>query len=118
VFTSLKAQRVDAVLAVGDPVIYRERVRIAKAELERGLAVVGGLRYVEAGTLIGLGADLNAALRSGAEYVDKILRGATAADMPIEQSTKFRLIVNLKTARALGIAIHQSLLLRADDVIQ
>ena len=117
-FASLKAQRVDAVLAVGDPVIYRERVRIAKAGLERGMAVVGGLPYVEAGTLIGFGADLNAALRSGAEYVDKILRGAKAADMPIEQPTKFRLIVNLKTARALGIAIPQSLLLRADDVIQ
>ncbi len=117
-FASMKAQRVDAVLAVGDPVTYRARVRIAKAGLERGVPVVGGLPYVEAGALIGFGADLNAALRSGAEYVDKILRGAKAADMPIEQPTKFRLIVNLKTARALGITIPQSLLLRADDVIQ
>jgi putative ABC transport system substrate-binding protein len=115
---SLKAQRVDAVLAVGDPVLYRERVRLAKAGLDRGMAVVGGLPYVEAGALICFGADLNAALRSGAEYVDKILRGAKAADMPIEQPTKFRLILNLKTARALGITIPQSLLLRADEVIQ
>jgi ABC-type uncharacterized transport system substrate-binding protein len=117
-FASLKAQRVDAVLAVGDPVLYRARVRLAKAGLVRGMAVVGGVPYVEAGALICFGADLNAALRSGAEYVDKILRGAKAADMPIEQPTKFRLIVNLKTARALGITIPQSLLLRADDVIQ
>ena len=115
---SLKAQRVDAVLAVGDPVLYRARVRLAKAGLDRGMAVVGGVPYVEAGALICFGADLNAAMRSGAEYVDKILRGAKAADMPIEQPTKFRLIVNLRTARALGITIPQSLLLRADDVIQ
>ncbi len=117
-FTALKAQRVEAVLAVGDPVIYRERLRIAKAAVERGIAVVSGPALVDAGTLIGFGADLNAALRSAAEYVDKILRGAKAADMPIEQPTKFRLTINLKTARALGITIPQSLLLRADDVIQ
>ena len=117
-FASLKAQRVEAVLAVGDPVIYRERVRIAKAGLERGMAVVGGLAYVDAGTLIGFGSNLNAALTRGAEYVDKILRGAKAAEMPIEQPTKFELTVNLKTARALGITIPQSLLLRADEVIQ
>ena len=117
-FASLKAKRVDAVLAVGDPVVYRERLRIAKAGLERGIVVVGGPAYVDAGTLIGFGADLNAALRSAAEYVDKILRGAKVSDMPIEQPTKFRLTINLKTAKALGITIPQALLLRADDVIQ
>ena len=82
------------------------------------MAVVGGLPNVEVGTLIGFGADLNAAMRSGAEYVDKILRGAKASDLPIEQPTKYRLIVNLKTAKALGLTIPQSLLLRADEVIQ
>jgi len=117
-FTSLKARGVDAVLAVGDPVVYRERVRIAKAGLERGLAVVGGLWGAEVGFLIGFGPDLNAALRSGAGYVDRMLRGAKAAEMPIEQPTKFELMINLKTAKALGLTIPQSLLLRADDVIQ
>ena len=105
-------------MAVGDPVVYRERGRIAKAGLERGLAVVGGLWGAEVGFLIGFGPDLNAALRSGAGYVDRMLRGAKAAEMPIEQPTKFELRINLKTAKALGLAIPQSLLLRADDVIQ
>jgi putative ABC transport system substrate-binding protein len=117
-FAALKARRVDAVLAVGDPVVYRERVRIAELALERRLPVVGGLPGVEAGNLMGFGPDLNAALRSGAEYVDKILRGAKAAEMPIEQPTKFGLVINLKTAKALGITIPQALLLRADEVIQ
>jgi putative ABC transport system substrate-binding protein len=117
-FTSLKARGVDAVLAVGDPIVYRERVRISRAGLERGLAVVGGLWGVEVGFLIGFGPDLNAALRSGAGYVDRVLRGAKAAEMPIEQPTKFELMINLKTAKALGLMIPQSLLLRADDVIQ
>ncbi len=67
---------------------------------------------------MGFGPDLNAALRSGAEYVDKILRGAKAAEMPVAQPTKFELMINLKTAKALGITIPQSLLLRADEVIQ
>ena len=117
-FVMLKAQRVDAVLALGDPVVYRERVRIAGLALERRLPVVGGLAGVQVGYLMGFGPDLNGALRSGAEYVDKILRGAKAADMPIEQPTKFELVINLKTAKALGITIPQPLLLRADEVIQ
>ena len=117
-FASLKAQRMDAVLAVGDPVVYRERVRIGKAGLDRGLAVVGGLWGVEVGYLMGFGFDLNAALARGAEYVDKILRGAKAAEMPIEQPTKFELVINLKTAKALGLIIPPSVLLRADRVIE
>jgi putative ABC transport system substrate-binding protein len=76
------------------------------------------LQGVEVGYLMGFGPDLNGALRSGAEYVDKILRGAKAADMPIEQPTKFKLVINLKTAKALGLTIPPPLLLRADQVIQ
>jgi putative ABC transport system substrate-binding protein len=117
-FATLKARRVEAVLALGDPVVYRERARIAETALQVKLPIVGGLPSAEVGTLIGFGPDLNAALRSGAEYVDKILRGAKPADLPIDQPTKFSLIVNVKTAKALGMTIPQSLLLRADQVIR
>ena len=82
------------------------------------MAVVGGIPYVEAGTQIGFGAGLDGAMLSGAQYVDKILRGAKAADLPIEQPTNYRLNVNLKTAKALGIAFPQSLLARADELIR
>jgi putative ABC transport system substrate-binding protein len=117
-FATLKARRVDAVLAIGDPIVYRERVRIAELALERRLPVVGGLPGVEVGNLMGFGPGLNAALARGAEYVDKILKGAKPGDLPIEQPTKFEFVINLKTAKALGITIPQSLLLRADEVIQ
>lgn len=114
----LKGKGVDAVLAVGDPVVYRQRNRIAKAGLDQGLPVVGGLPGVEVGFLMGFGPDLDAALRSGAQYVDRVFRGGKPEEMPIEQPTKFALVINLRTAKALGLTIPQSLLLRADEVIQ
>jgi len=117
-FVSLKSLRVDAMLVLGDPITYRERSRIAALALERRLPVGGSLSGVYVGYLMGFGPDLNAALAAGAEYVDKILRGAKPANMPIEQPDKFDLVVNLKTARALGIAIPQGVLLRANEVIQ
>jgi putative ABC transport system substrate-binding protein len=117
-FAALKARGVDVVLAVGDPVLYRERGRIARAGLARGLAVVGGNSGVEVGFLMGFGPDLDATVKRGAEYVDAIFRGGKVAEMPIEQPTKFELKINLKTAKALGITIPKPLLLRADEVIQ
>ena len=117
-FATLKARRVDAVLAVGDPVLYDSRVKIAEAALKRSLPLAGGLPLVEAGGLLGFGPDLNTALRRAAEYVDKILRGSAPGVMPIDQPTKFGLTINLKTAKAIGLTIPQSLLLRADEVIQ
>jgi len=115
---ALKARRADAAIALGDPIIYGNRARVAEAALAQRLPLFGQLSLAEAGGLLGFGPDLIAALRRAAEYVDRILRGAAPETMPIEQTAKFALLVNLKTAKMLGVTVPQSVLLRADDVIQ
>ena len=117
-FAKLKARRAKAAIALGDPVVYGNRAQIAEVALEHRLPLFGQLSLAEAGGLLGFGPDLIAALRRAAEYADQILRGAAPETMPIEQAAKFALFVNLKTAKALGVTVPQSVLLRADDVIQ
>ena len=117
-FSRLRDRRVSAVLVVGSPVSYRERERIAQLAINHGLPMVGGPSGAEGGNLISFGFNLNELFRRAAAYVDKILKGAKPADLPVEQPTKFELVINLKTARALGLTIPKDLLLRADEVIQ
>jgi putative tryptophan/tyrosine transport system substrate-binding protein len=101
------------------PVFYRDRVRLADFALRHEIASMFVLReWVEAGGLLSYGVSFAAIFRRAAEYVDKIAKGAKAADLPIEQPTKFELVLNLKTAKAIGITISPAILVRADDVIE
>ena len=112
-------QRSQAVVVVQDPLYFGERAKLQGLMQATRLPVAYGLReHVVAGGLLSYAADLAANWRYAAKYVDKILKGAKAADIPIEQPTKFELVINLKTAKALGLTIPQSVLLRADEVIQ
>ena len=118
-FATMAKQRADAVLVVADALFAQHRNRIAELEARHRLPSMHGLApNVEAGGLIYYGPDLIAVYRRGAYYVDRILKGAKPADMPVEQPSKYDLMVNLKTAKALGLTIPRSLLLRADRVIE
>jgi len=91
---------------------------IADLAMQHGLPSAGIVEFAEAGGMIGEDANRLEGHRRAATYVDKILKGANAGDLPIEQATKFELVINLKTATALGLTIPRSLLVRADEVIQ
>ena len=119
-FTAATGARAGALLVFGASGIFLSHARrIAELAAISRLPAMYPLRpYVEAGGLISYGADGIEIWRRTAVFVDKILKGAKPADLPIEQPTKFELVINLKTARALGLTIPQSVLLRADEVIQ
>jgi putative tryptophan/tyrosine transport system substrate-binding protein len=111
--------RVEAVYVCNDPLATTNRVRINALALSMRLPTMFIAReYVEAGGLISYGANFLDLYRRTAEFVDKILRGANPADIPVEQPTKFDFVINLQTARALGIEIPPTLLARADEVIE
>jgi putative ABC transport system substrate-binding protein len=101
------------------PVTTSQRARLAELALKHRLATIFGAKEnVVAGGLMSYGVDRNDLSRRAALYIDKILKGAKPADLPVEQPTKFELVINLKTARALGIEIPPTLLARADEVIE
>ena len=112
-------RRAQAVVVSGGTVAMVQRRQIAALAAKHRLPAVYGMRdFVDAGGLMAYGPDLAVLWRRTAEYVDKILRGAAPADLPIEQPTQYVLVVNLKAARALGLTIPESILLRADQVIK
>jgi putative ABC transport system substrate-binding protein len=118
-FARMRKQNADAVMVVTDPLTLRNRETIVRlAAANRIPAVYEFAEFARAGGLIAYSASVPALFARAAIYVDKILKGATPADLPVEQPTKFELVINLKTAKALGLTIPQSLLLRADEVIQ
>ncbi len=117
-FETLKG-RADALYVCGDPLVATNRIRINTLALGARLPTMYGTReYVEAGGLMSYGANFAGQFRRAAEIVDKILRGAKPADIPVEQPTKFDLVINLTTAKALGLDVPPMLLARADEVIE
>lgn len=119
VFASVVQKRVGAFIMLADPVFISHRVEIAGLASKHRLPSMYGLReHVEAGGLMAYGVDLRHNCRRAATFVDKILKGANPATLPVEQPTRFELVINLKTARTLGLTIPESLRLRTDDVIQ
>jgi putative ABC transport system substrate-binding protein len=106
-------------IVVSSRLMTTNRARILDlASQARILLVSGWGPWAAAGGLLSYGPDLDAVLRNAATYVDRILKGARPADLPVEQPTKFQLVINLKVARALGLTIPPSLLARADHVIE
>jgi putative tryptophan/tyrosine transport system substrate-binding protein len=119
VFDVIRKDRPDALLILGDPMLFTMRGHIAEfAGKERLPAMYPWRSAVETGGLIAYGADVFDLIRRAAGYVDRILRGAKPADLPVQQPTKFELVINLKTAKAMGLTIPQALLVRADQIIQ
>ena len=118
-FTALESPRTQALIVVTDGVTYSQRARIsALASRSRIPAIYEVRAFVDAGGLISFGPSYTDLARRAAGYVDRIVKGAKPADLPIEQPSRFEIVVNIKAAKSLGIVVPQAILLRADDVIQ
>jgi putative ABC transport system substrate-binding protein len=119
VFAAMGKQRPDGLYVSQSPILNADEVRIAGLAIKSRLPSVGGRRAaVDAGVLMYYGADIAESNRRVAYYVDRILKGTKPADLPVEQPMKFELVINLKTAKQIGLTIPQSLLYRADKVIK
>jgi putative ABC transport system substrate-binding protein len=117
VFATLAPRR--PLLLMGDPLFTAHRQRLAELARARGIPIVtGASEYAEAGALLAYGPSYTDLARRSAVYVDKILKGARPAELPVEEPTTFEMVVNLKTARALGVTVPRPLLLRAERVIE
>jgi len=118
-FTAMARARAQALLVLGSPIFFTVRQRVAELAIAHKLpTMLDSSPYVEAGGLMSYSPNYDDLYRRGAIYVDKIPRGSKPADLPVEQATRFELIINLKTAKALGLTIPQSVLARADQIIE
>ena len=117
-FAAMGKGHVDGLMVIQDAMLNANPGLIAELAAAQRLPSVGFEEFAEGGGLIGYGADFREMYRHAAYFVDKILKGAKPSEIPVEQPTKFELIINLKTARTLGLTIPRSVLLRADEVIQ
>jgi putative ABC transport system substrate-binding protein len=117
-FAAMSTQRVEAVAITDDVMVIANADAVASLAVKHRLASIGGSEVAEAGCLITYGVNFPALFRRAAVFVDKILKGAKPRDIPVEQATTFELVINLKTAKALGIKIPQTLMQRADKVIE
>ena len=118
-FDAATRDRVGGLVVLRDVVLIANQARLLELAAKHRLPAIYGMREpVEAGGLMSFGPSLPELFRRAAQLVNKILKGAKPADLPVEQATKFELVINMKTARALGLTIPPSLLQRADEVIQ
>jgi ABC-type uncharacterized transport system substrate-binding protein len=118
-FAMMAREHVGGCLVVAAPIFFSHRARVAELALKHLLpATFGGREYVEAGGFMTYSGDLNDLVRRAAAYIDKILKGAKPADLPVEQASKYELVINLKAAKALGLQVPPLLLARADEVIE
>jgi putative ABC transport system substrate-binding protein len=118
-FSGMANQSVDAALVLSSPLSFPNRPRIAASALKAGIPTLGALReYAQAGLLISYGPSFADHCRRAATYVDAILKGAKPADLPVQLPTTFELVINMKTARTLGIEVPPTLIARADEVIE
>jgi ABC-type uncharacterized transport system substrate-binding protein len=118
-FSTIGGERADALIVFPSPMLFLERRRIVGLAVKHRLpSMAMGREFVELGGFMSYGASIADLFRRGATYIDKILKGAKPADLPVEQPTKFELLVNLKTTRELGLTIPREFLLLADEVIE
>jgi putative ABC transport system substrate-binding protein len=118
-FSTIQERRFDALIVGDDPFFLNQGDQLSMlAARDRITAIYPSRRNVTAGGLISYGPDLAAAFRMTGEYTGRVLKGANPADLPVQQPTKFELAINLKTAKAIGLTLPQSILQRADEVIE
>jgi putative tryptophan/tyrosine transport system substrate-binding protein len=118
-FKTAKRKKAGAVMLLTSPIFYVHRARVAAIALGLRLPTISANKYLTAdGALMNYGIDFSESWKRTAYYVDRLLKGATPSDLPVEEVSKLKLVINLKTAKALGIALPESILLRADEVIR